>query len=102
MLTRFGLRTDQANSGRIALEMLERANYNDDDPKKRDALLSQLRRLLEDNDSEAFEVIEALGEIPAPGSHASILKRLSVAIGGYYFDKAIEEVDTLESIKDNR
>ncbi len=68
------------------------------DPEKRNALLTQLRALLEDDDTDATEVIEELEEMAGTGDHTSVLQQLSTAIGEYDFDQALAELDHLESI----
>jgi len=68
------------------------------DPEKRHALLAQLRALLEDDDTDATEVIEELEDMLGTGDHTSVLQRLATAIGEYDFDQALAELDTLESI----
>lgn len=68
------------------------------DPEKLKLLTGRLRALLEDDDTDATEVIEELEELPGIEAHASTLKRLSKAIGGYDFEQALEELDKLESV----
>jgi polar amino acid transport system substrate-binding protein len=68
------------------------------DPEKRHALLTQLRALVEDDDTDATEVIEELEELAGTGEHTSVLQQLSTAIGEYDFDHALGELDKLESI----
>ncbi len=68
------------------------------DPEKRNALLSQLRVLLEDDDTEAVDVLEVLEEMSGSGDHTSVMRRLSAAISEYDFDQALAELDTLESV----
>jgi PAS domain S-box-containing protein len=58
-------------------------------------ILSELRPLLEDDDTEAMEVVERLEELPGIGRHTSIIKRLSRAVGEYDFDEALEVFDKL-------
>jgi polar amino acid transport system substrate-binding protein len=86
-------------AGLSVLEQPETAaSTREVDPEKRDALLSQLRDLLEDDDTDACEVIEELEPLSGTGDHATVLQRLSTAIGEYDFDQALTELDTLESI----
>jgi polar amino acid transport system substrate-binding protein len=68
------------------------------DPDKRNALLAQLRALLEDDDTDATEVIEELQEFAKTEVQVNVLQRLSMAIGEYDFEQALAELDTLESI----
>jgi CheY-like chemotaxis protein len=68
------------------------------DPEKRKALLGQLRELLEDDDTDATEVIEKLEGMVGTGDHTSVLQQLATAIGEYDFDQALAELETLESI----
>jgi CheY-like chemotaxis protein len=68
------------------------------DPEKRDALLSRLRALLEDDDTDAGEVIEELEPLAGTENQASVLQQLASAMGEYDFDQALTELDTLESI----
>jgi two-component system sensor histidine kinase/response regulator len=67
------------------------------DPDKRNALLAQLRALLEDDDTDAGDVIKELEEMVGTGDYTSALQRLMVAIGEYDFDQALAELDKLES-----
>ena len=71
------------------------------DPEKLKSLTGRLRALLEDDDTDATEVVEELEELPGIEAHASALKRLSKAIGGYDFKQALEELNKLESIRSN-
>ena len=68
------------------------------DPDKRNALLAQLRALLEDDDTDAADVIEQLEEMAGTGDHTRVLQQLATAIGEYDFDEALAELDTLESV----
>ncbi|MBW1749631.1 MAG: response regulator, partial [Deltaproteobacteria bacterium] len=68
------------------------------DPEKRNALLVQLRALLEDDDTDATEVIEELEELAGTEAHKNVLQQLATAIGEYDFDQALAELDTLESV----
>jgi CheY-like chemotaxis protein len=68
------------------------------DLEKRDALVSQLRALLEDDDTDAADVIEQLEEMAGTGDHTRVLQQLATAIGEYDFDQALAELDTLESV----
>ena len=68
------------------------------DPEKRHALVAQLRALLEDDDTDAAEVIEELEKLAGTENHTSALQQLSMAIGDYDFDQALAELDTLESV----
>ena len=67
------------------------------DPEKLKSLLDRLRALLEDDDTDATELVEELEELPGIEAHASALKRLSKAIDEYDFDEALEGLDKLES-----
>ncbi|MBW1750642.1 MAG: response regulator, partial [Deltaproteobacteria bacterium] len=68
------------------------------DPDKRNALFVHLRALLEDDDTDATEVIDELQEFAETDVQVNVLQRLSMAIGEYDFDQALAELDTLESI----
>ncbi len=57
--------------------------------------LSDLRRLLEDDDTDATEVIEELEELPGISVYAANLKSLGKAIGAYEFELALRELDEL-------
>ncbi len=70
----------------------------DVDPEKRNALLAQLQDLLEDDDTEAGEVIEELEKMLGKGEQTSVLQRLSTAIGEYDFEQALEELENLKSV----
>ena len=60
-------------------------------------LLNQLRELLEDDDTDSPEIVEALEELPGIDVHRDALKRLSKAINEYDFEQALEELDNLEA-----
>ena len=60
-------------------------------------LLNQLRELLEDDDTDSPEIVEALEELPGIDVHRDALKRLSKAINEYDFEQALEELDKLEA-----
>jgi CheY-like chemotaxis protein len=68
------------------------------DPEKLKSLLDRLRVLLEDDDTDATEVVEELEELPGIEAHAGALKRLSNAIDEYDFDEALEGLDRLETV----
>ena len=68
------------------------------DPEKLKSLTGRLRVLLEDDDTDATEVIEELEELPGIEAHAGALKRLSKAIGEYNFEQALEELNKLDLI----
>ena len=57
--------------------------------------LSDLRRLLEDDDTDATEVVEKLEELPGIAVYAADLKSLGKAIGAYEFELALRELDGL-------
>jgi CheY-like chemotaxis protein len=69
------------------------------DPEKLKSLLGRLRVLLEDDDTDATEVVEELEELPGIEAHVGVLKRLLKAIGEYDFEGALEELDKLDSIR---
>ena len=71
------------------------------DSEKLKSLTGKLRALLEDDDTDATEMIEELEELPGIQAHASALKQLSKAIGRYDFEQALEELNKLESIRSN-
>jgi two-component system sensor histidine kinase/response regulator len=58
-------------------------------------ILSELRPLLEDDDTVALEVVETLQELPGMGRYARIIKKLSRAVGEYDFDEALDVFDQL-------
>ncbi len=68
------------------------------DPEKRNALVSQLRALLEDDDTDAADVIEELQEVAGTGDHTTVLRQLAKSIGEYDFEQALAELEKLESI----
>jgi PAS domain S-box-containing protein len=67
-------------------------------PEKRNALISKLRALLEDDDTEAADVIEELQKVAGTEEDTRILQQLATTIGEYDFEQALVELDKLESI----
>jgi two-component system, sensor histidine kinase and response regulator len=59
-------------------------------------LISQLREYLEDDDTEATEIIEELLEQSGLSAYHKELQQISKAIGGYDFDEALETLTKLE------
>jgi|GEM_PF-507378 len=60
-------------------------------------LLGQLRDLVEDDDTDATEVIDELQQLSGIGEFSEQLQNLSAAIGEYDFDQALEELQEFES-----
>ncbi len=67
------------------------------DMQKLNSLLNHLRALLEDDDATATHVLDELESLPGIASHYPELKRLSDAIEEYDFERALKELDRLES-----
>ena len=59
-------------------------------------LLTRLRELLEEDDTDAAEVIDALEPLLAGTSHAAALKRVAAPIDDYDFEEALEAFEDLE------
>jgi len=53
-------------------------------------VLEDLRLLLEDDDTASMGVVDKLEEMRGMGRYASIIKKLSLAVGEYDFDEALE------------
>jgi len=60
------------------------------------SLLKQLRELLEEDDTEAADVVEDLLELPGVSAYKTDFKKLLQAIDHYDFELALEELDTFE------
>ncbi len=58
-------------------------------------LLEKLRPLLEDDDTASAALLDELHELPGIAVYASALKRLSMAVDGYDFEQALQELDEL-------
>jgi polar amino acid transport system substrate-binding protein len=63
------------------------------DQEKFQSLLVQLRGLLKDDDAESSSIIEQLEMLPGIKTYSNELKRLSVLIGDYEFEEALETLD---------
>jgi len=66
------------------------------DPEKRNALLTRLRVLLEDDDTAAVDVVEELEALAGSEDQPGTLKRLTAAIGEYDFEEALKALAELE------
>ncbi|CAM2005304.1 response regulator [Acanthopleuribacter pedis] len=61
-----------------------------------DRLLEQLRGFLEDDDTEATRVIEALAEIPNSGLDRAMLEQLTKTVNAYDFESALVHLARLQ------
>ncbi len=68
-------------------------------PQQFKSLASQLRLLLEEDDTEAIKLFEALARIPEMKSYPDLIDQLSNAINGYDYERAIELLDALVNQK---
>ena len=83
--------------GLVALDSAPSASMQATDEESIKALLTQLRELLEEDNSEATQLIEKLEQLPELGSQAERLASLSSTIDEYEFEKALAHLDELES-----
>lgn len=60
-------------------------------------MIQKLRSLLEDDDTEALEVLNELEELPVQSFDKAKLKTLSKAISEYDFDSALDTLDDIET-----
>jgi polar amino acid transport system substrate-binding protein len=63
-----------------------------------EALLTRLRALLEDDDSEALDLMEELVPLMAGSGHAEKLARLSDQVAEYSFEEALAALEDLEGV----
>ncbi len=82
---------DQVGAGRAASGPAEVL-----DPERFRTLLVELRALLEDDDTDATDVVDTLLELPGIQAHAGALKQLANAVSDYAFDDALEALEALE------
>ncbi len=66
------------------------------DPEKVLPLFSKLRTFLEEDDTQAAEIIETINKQPGAGKFKSQLQTLSQLIGEYDFDEALKLLSDLE------
>jgi len=59
-------------------------------------LLQQLRDLLQEDDTDATDIVEELQELLGTGTHSNLLKRLMDAVDEYDFEEALEQLNHLE------
>ena len=62
-------------------------------------LLEQLRLLLEDDDTQATEVIEKIEELPGIEVYREKMKKLSIAVSEYEFEKGLELLGSIKELK---
>ena len=72
-------------------------DHQEIDTEQLKSLFEQLRELLEDDDSDATDVVEDLLKLPGISAYQTDLKKLLKAIDEYDFELALEELDTLET-----
>lgn len=61
------------------------------------SLLQRLRRLLEDSDTEATEVVDVLAADPGMAAHRAIIDKLAILIDEYNFDATLTMLDHLDT-----
>ncbi|WP_143169185.1 response regulator, partial [Vibrio quintilis] len=76
---------------------LKPSGDDETDPEKEKLLIQKLRSLLEDDDTEALEVLNELEELPVQSFDKAKLKTLSKAISEYDFDSALDTLDDIET-----
>ena len=64
----------------------------------RDDLMKKLRALLEDDDTEAAELLVELAGLPGAKAYRGDLAMLESALAEYDFDIALEILDKLEKV----
>ena len=67
------------------------------DKEQVNGLLTRLRELLEDDDTDATEIIDELEELPAPAVDQSLLNQLTRTVSEYDFEAALKVLDELEA-----
>ena len=67
------------------------------DTEQLKSLLGQLRELVEDDDTDAIEIIGELEELPGIQAHSVLIKKLSNAVINYEFEDALTALEKLES-----
>ena len=88
-----------------ALEVLDQAQVEASseagtlDMEQFAGLVDKLRTLLEDDDTDAAEVIDELDALPGIAVYSGTLKQLSRAVSDYDFDQALVELEKLESVQ---
>jgi len=80
------------------VETAPEVQVNDLDKEKFQSLTFELRELLEDDDTDAIQVIEQLEELPGVGIYRSELKNLSKSVNKYEFEEALEILDDFEDV----
>jgi two-component system sensor histidine kinase/response regulator len=65
-------------------------------PARLDDLIKQLRALLEDDDTEAAELLEQIKDMPVSAGQSAELEALASNIADYDFDAALEALDKFE------
>jgi len=71
------------------------------DPELVSSLLIRLRELLQDDDTDATEIIEQLENLNTAIIDSATLKRLSVAVGDYDFEQALKVLEDIQLSSDN-
>ena len=71
------------------------------DPELVASLLIRLRELLQDDDTDATEIIEQLEDLNTAIIDSATLKRLSVAVGDYDFEQALKVLEDIQLSSDN-
>jgi len=66
------------------------------DPELVGSLLTRLRELLQDDDTDATEIIEQLEDLNTAIIDSATLKRLSVAVGDYDFEQALKVLEDIQ------
>ena len=68
------------------------------DKSKAQTILKKIRKLLEDDDINATDVIDELAHLPGMTLHTDILQTLSHETGEYEFEKALTVLNELETV----
>ena len=83
---------------KAAVVVAEKSEVAVFDRNKEQELLRQLKALIEDDDSEALDIVEALEELPALSFDSALLGKLSQAVGDYDFETALMYLKDIESV----
>jgi len=67
------------------------------DREQVNGLLTPLRELLEDDDTDVAEIIDDLELLPAPSVDQVLLKQLAKTVGEYDFEEALKVLKDIEA-----
>ena len=71
------------------------------DPELIKPLLHQLRDLLEEDDTDAIDLVDQLEPHLRGSSHMKSLKTVMNAVNGYDFERALEALENIDAIVDH-